>query len=140
MQVFAGQIDLPSVHFAVRNFLSSNLNEGEYFVMGLEDRLMFDWYYEIKGTWLVQPYFKTFEEFNRYLKEKKVKYVVVAAPTIKSFPEIYDNYFRLSYKSRLDYFYEEKRPSGWELVFKYPIENSKNFKVLIYNVESLWKN
>jgi len=138
LRVFAGQVDVSEAHIRTRNWLVSNVADGESYVMGLDDNFMFTWYTDIKGKRTIQPYFGSFSEFSKFLAENKVRYLVLGGQTVNSFPEIYQDYF-VKKKNSPDYLLRIASPEKWVIVFKFPFENEENFKVLIYDVSALWK-
>ncbi len=139
-RVFEGQVDIPEVHIAVRDWLTSNVNTGDIYVMGLDDNFTFMWYADIKGKRIIQPYFESFDEFSKFLIDNRVKYVVLGGQSVNSFPEIYENYF-IRRKNTPDYIYKVNGdPVGWKQVYQHPYANERSFKALIYSVENLWRN
>ena len=130
-KVEAGLIEMPSEQSALINFAQINFTKDTIYIKGNEERLSYEWYTSISGVKIIHPYLNSFAEFVNFIKENKIRYIILGSSTVYSFPEIYDGYFNFN-SGRVKIV---TTPKNWSLVFSYSgNDENKLPRVLVYEI------
>jgi len=138
-EAFAGQVEPLESHLFLRDWVVSNIYENDTFVKGFDDRYSFEWYVNIKGSRLIQPYFESMDLFEEYLKTESVDYLIITGPIVNSFPEIYEEYFVQAGHGNSTVIDVLGIPEVWEVVASYPDWSflTSEYKYLIFKIRGL---